>query len=391
MHDNVNRTIFLLISLLGVALVDSNLIAPILPEIAESLRTVERMVGYTVVGYSLGAAFGALCVGPLSDQLGRKMFLLLGGLLFALGSLASVWTYSLPAFFLARFVIGIAAGSISALTIASIADVVPYETRGRVMGYVGAAYFAAPILGIPLGAEIAVRFGWQTNYVVLGGLTLCVSVGLLFALETPREIRKSKNFNYMDLLKTKSTIAGAGSAFFVTGGLVGFLLFLSLYLRNNFQLSLQAVSVVLSLTGITGIVGAYGGGFLCDRMGKLRVALISNGILTGCFVSVPFLKGVFLYPVLGIIGLTAAARIAPLQSLITELVSKEYRGTFVALRNTLSQIGGGVAAASASALYGYGFQYVCWLAATFTLIAIVLLWFVDEPGFQPGSSAGLSP
>ena len=94
---------------------------------------------------------------------------------------------------------------------------------------------------------------------------------------------------------------------------------------------------------------------------------------------------------LGIIGLTAAARIAPLQSLITELVSKEYRGTFVALRNTLSQIGGGVAAASASALYGYGFQYVCWLAATFTLIAIVLLWFVDEPGFQPGSSAGLSP
>ena len=390
MHGNVNRTIFLLVALLGVALVDSNLVAPILPEIAESLRTAERMVGYTVVGYSLGAALGALCVGPLSDRLGRKMFLLMGGLLFVLGSLASIWAYALPAFFLARLVIGIAAGSISALTIASIADVVPYETRGRVMGYVGAAYFAAPILGIPLGAEIAVRFGWQANYVILSMLTLCVLVGLLFEFQAFPMIENPKNFNYINLLKTKSTLAGAGSAFFVTGGLVGFLLFLSLYLRNNFQLSLQAVSVVLSLTGITGIIGAYGGGFLCDRIGKVRIALISNAILSVCFFAVPFLKGALLYTVLGVIGLTAAARIAPLQSLITELVSKEHRGTFVAIRNTLSQIGGGVAAASASALYGYGFQYVCWLAATFTLMAIILLSFIDEPNFQPESSTGLS-
>ena len=37
------------------------------------------------------------------------------------------------------------------------------------------------------------------------------------------------------------------------------------------------------------------------------------------------------------------------------------------------------AAAMTSALYEYGFHYICWLASAFTIVALILLLLIDEP------------
>ena len=86
-----------------------------------------------------------------------------------------------------------------------------------------------------------------------------------------------------------------------------------------------------------------------------------------------------MYAALGMVGLSAATRVAPLQSLVTQLVTSEHRGAFVALRNTLSQCGNATAAFLASVLYPYGFQYICWLTAGFSAMAVVLILFIEEP------------
>ena len=64
---------------------------------------------------------------------------------------------------------------------------------------------------------------------------------------------------------------------------------------------------------------------------------------------------------------------------MTQLVSAEERGAYVALRNTLSQIGSATAAGLASVLYEYGFHYICWMTSAFSIAALVLLLFIDEP------------
>ena len=376
------RIVSVLVSLLTLGLVDNQLLAPILPEIAASLGTSEVSVGRSVVGYAIAAAIAALIIGPLSDASGRRRFLIAAGVVFGLGSLLVVAAPSFAVFVGARIVTGASAGIISALVVAAIADVVPYERRGRAMGWVAAAYFAAPVLFVPFATWIADHAGWRTNYVVFAAVSAIVTVAVALWFDEPerhgRAVRSPRA--YIRFLKEgRSTAAGAFSAFFVTGGLTGFLLFLGAYLRSRFGLSLTSVGLVFFITGIASLIGALAAGWLSDRVGKLRVALAGSAALALFLIVVPETGGALMYLTLGLVGLSAAARVAPLQSLVTQLVIAEERGAYVALRNTLSQVGSATAAALASVLYGYGFQYICWMTSAFSIAALLLLLLIDEP------------
>lgn len=379
------RIVSVLVSLLTLGLIDNQFLAPILPEIASSLGTTEVAVGRSVIGYAFAAAVAALIIGPLSDAGGRRTYLIAAGGVFGLGSLLVVVAPSFPIFILARVLAGAAAGTISALVVASIADIVPYHRRGRAMGWVAAAYFAVPVLVVPAAAWIADRAGWRTNYIAFaaGGAIVSVAVALWFIepehhgrpVRTPAQYLRA----YAHFLKVRSTAAGACSAFFVTGGLMGFQLFLYAYLRSRFGMSLSGASLVIFISGIAALAGALSAGWLADRVGKLRVALAGSVALAFFFIVVPETAGGTLYVTLGLVGLSAAARVAPLQSLVTQLVPIEERGAYVALRNTLSQGGSATAAAAAAALYPYGFHYICWMTAGFSVAALLLLLLIDEP------------
>jgi predicted MFS family arabinose efflux permease len=147
------------------------------------------------------------------------------------------------------------------------------------------------------------------------------------------------------------------------------------------------VALVFLLSGVASLAGAMGAGHVADRMGKLRVALAGSIVLALVLFAVPYASGFLLYAVLGLVGLSAAARVAPLQSLVTELVPAESRGAYVAFRNTLSQSGQAVAAILAAALYGRGFEYVCYFTAALSLLAFFVLLCIDEPGAAPSPGA----
>jgi predicted MFS family arabinose efflux permease len=374
------RALSVLVSLLGLGLLDNQVIAPVLPHIASTLGTSAGSIGRTVSGYAVAAAIAALVVGPLSDRHGRKRFLVGAGVILTLGSFLVVLADDFATFALARLITGAAAGIVSALVVAAIGDLVPYERRGRAMGWVAVAYFAAPILGVPVAATLADRFGWRVNYVGFAVLGVVIALAIAWWLReagsTPPVARRR---NYGKFFKSVSTAAGACSAFFVTGGLTGFLLYLGAYLEGRFGLSVTQVGLVFLLAGASSLAGALAAGRIADRVGKVRVAVLGSVALAACLIAVPFLSGFPLYGLLGLVGLAAAARVAPLQSLVTELVSQEERGAYVALRNTLSQGGNATAAAVGAALYESSFDYVCWMTAGFSVAAVLLLLWIEEP------------
>jgi predicted MFS family arabinose efflux permease len=374
------RVVVVLVSLLGLGLVDSQVIAPLLPEIARSLETSSASVGRTVSGYAAAAAVAALVVGPWSDGAGRKRFLVGAGLVIGVASALVALTPAFFGFALARVVAGAGAGIVSALAVAAIADAVPYERRGRAMGWVATAYFAAPILGVPVASWVGDALGWRANYAgfALFGCVAALAVHGWFHEGAP-SVPSGPRRGYLSFLKSRSTAAGAVSAFFVTGGLTGFLLFLGAYLQERIGLSLTEVGLVFLLSGLASLGGALGAGRISDRLGKLPVALVASVALAALLVLVPEFHGAALYVLLGLVGLAAAARVAPLQSVITELVPAESRGAYVALRNTMSQGGNATAAVVASAVYERGFEYVCWLTAGFSLVAFWLLFWIKEP------------
>jgi predicted MFS family arabinose efflux permease len=285
---------------------------------------------------------------------------------------------------------GAGAGVISALSIAAIADVVPYERRGRSMGWVATAYTAAPIFGVPIATWVAEAFGWRANFVAFAasGAFLGLAVQAWFREGERSPVGEAGSRRYLSFFTSRGTAFGALSAFFITGGVTGFLLFLGAYLQRQIGLTLGQVGMVFLGSGVASLAGAFGAGRLSDRVGKTRVALAGCLSLALLLLAVPQVDGPLLYATLGLVGVSIAARLAPLQSIVTELVPPASRGAYVALRNTLSQSGNAVAAIGAAALYEHGFEYVCYLAAAFSLTAFVLLFWIEEPRLRPSTGYG---
>jgi DHA1 family inner membrane transport protein len=378
------RAAVALIGLLLLGLVDNQILSPVLREIAGSFQVSVARVGATVTGYALAAAAAALIIGPLSDRFGRLHFILGAGLGFGAGSVLAFFSPGFAVFASARIVTGATAGVISALVVATIADRVPYERRGRAMSWVASAYFAAPILFVPAASWLADRLHWRALYIIFAlGAAALTGMSRKWVKDAGTEGSRARKarVGYIAFLREGSTAAGAISAFFVSGGITVFILYLGAYLGERFGLSVTSIGLVFLLSGAASLAGALGAGPLSDRVGKRPFAIGGSLILAMLVLAVPSLGGgVVLYAALGLTGLAAASRVAPLQSLVTELVSKDDRGAYVALRNTLSQLGIAAAASTGAVLYAKGgYRYVCVLSMVLSLLAAASLGLVKEP------------
>ena len=89
------------------------------------------------------------------------------------------------------------------------------------------------------------------------------------------------------------------------------MLFLGAHLRTEVGLSLSSVGYVFSLSGLAGVFGALAAGRLSDRFGKMRVALAGSTAMVVFLVVVPATAGFVMYAALGMVGLSAATRVAP--------------------------------------------------------------------------------
>ncbi len=376
-----------LFSLLFLGLADNQVLPALFPLIGASLHQTVQTVGLLVVFYSLAAALASFFVGSLSDRYGRRPFLRGGALLFALASAAAAGVSSFTGLAAARALTGLAAGSLSTCAIAFAGDWFIYRVRGKAMGWISTAYFAAP-LAVPLAGLMADRAGWRRvflGFTVLGALTAAASLTLpedrVAAHSTPQKLGETWRI-FRAFLARRDTSAMLGIAFLVSGGLVSFLTYLGAWLQRSFGLSTTAIGLVFALGGGLAVISSPAGGALSDRFGKRWVSISSNVFLAPALLLVPLLPwGAGLLAAVGAVGVGVAVRQGPITALVTEMVPANERGSFVALRNICSQLGIGAAVFIGGFLYErHGYLAVTSLCAGMTaLVAILLATHIAEP------------
>lgn len=384
----VTINLFLLL-FLGVA--DNQMISPLLPLIQKSFHLNVSVVGTLVVAYSVAAALSSLVSGALSDHYGRKLFLVGSALVFALVSLLTHWVSSFPMFLVLRFLVGLCAGTISTCTIALASDVFPYEVRGRAIGTISSAYFAALILGVPIGSLVADRFEWPYVFPGIAAVALVIAISNWIFL--PHRIPVALNSSGGSLLRDRlrlfgrfflhgERLAAVIMAFFVSGGIVGLITYIGVWLNSAFQVPVRMIGIIFLLSGVVSLAGAPLGGVLADRWGKRHISIVSNLFLAASILAIPWMRWGFpLFVMFGLLSLSAAFRQGPITALITELVEENQRGSFVALRNIFSQLGIASAAFLGGVIFaGWGYGGVAVMCAVFTLVVVwLLVQYIREP------------
>ena len=91
----------------------------------------------------------------------RKRFIQAGLVCFSVTCAGAFASASFETFLLARLLSGVATGAIVTAATSYAADYFSYDRRGRAMGILSTAYFAAAILGIPAATTIAGHWGWR--------------------------------------------------------------------------------------------------------------------------------------------------------------------------------------------------------------------------------------
>jgi predicted MFS family arabinose efflux permease len=385
----VVMTVLFLVFFLGIS--DNQMVSPLLPLIAREFNLASGEAGKLIgPAYALAAALIALIVGPASDRLGRRRFLLYAALLFGVSLLSVLFIRDIRMLAGVRFFTGLAAGTFSTCSIAYVGDYFPYERRGVAMSVVNSGYFAALVAGVPISSILAERYGWRSGFGAFGVIAILVFLLILLLLPADEPAKGSGNgldresrrlARMTDVFATTERRAAIMAAFFVSAGFVGFIFYLGSWLGKAFHLETRQIGFIFIGVGFVSLVGSLAAGPIADRYGKRGLSIISTAVLSAMLLLIPVtgwgpvLLGTFL-----VASLAYAFRQGPLQALATEMVPREARGALVAVRTTTSQMGIAISTAACGLLYDrYGYSAVGALSAALTLGAGLCIYLMREP------------
>ena len=167
---------------IAFGLLAMTLCLPSMQEWGTIFSTSQADVQLTFSGYVV--AYGALQLvyGPLSDHHGRKPILMLGLAVAGLASIMAALATDITTLTAARVLQGAGSAASMVVSRSMVQDLFTGPQRTRVMAYIGMALGMCPPLATLIGGQIHVRYGWQTNFVLLAALAAVLLVAAWLGL-----------------------------------------------------------------------------------------------------------------------------------------------------------------------------------------------------------------
>lgn len=202
-NSKSSMSLALIVFLLGIFMgaIDSGIVSPARPIIANSLNIAESASIWVVTIYTLAYAVSMPITGKLSDRYGRKKVYMISILLFALGSLLcgiSNFLGSYNFLLFSRVIQALGGGGIMPIATAYIGSSFPEEKRGSALGVVGAIFGISTIIGPTIGSLI-LNIAGNDNWGFLFFINLPISIIILLLANKIKENNSQETLKQMDL------------------------------------------------------------------------------------------------------------------------------------------------------------------------------------------------
>ena len=271
-------------------------VSPVLPLYAQAFDVTASAVGMAVAIYGLARFLIAMPIGRLSDMLGRRTALALGGLLSTTGNLWCAWAADFPEFVAARFIAGAGAGAVITTGHVVLADITRPEWRGRAIGiYQGTFIFAVGIGPFP-GGWLAENWGLEAPFVACGLASLAAGAIAWFAVGETRDMagngQTAGQGPAPDFLRQLRLVfsnrafllvswVGFINAFSRTGGLFTIVPLLG---ASSLGLGTVEIGFGIALGSVLGLLAAWPAGMVADRFGRKNVIVPATAISGGAML-----------------------------------------------------------------------------------------------------------
>ena len=377
---NEKRLLFILATVQFCHIIDFMIIMPLGKTIMETFDISPGQFAWVVSAYAGAALMGNLISTAFIDRFDRRTALLFLFCGFTLGTLACAFA---PSYFLLlafRSLTGIFGGTLGALVLAIIGDVIPLERRASAMGWVMTAFSAASVVGVPSGIWIAAEYGWNSPFIVTAALSGIFVVLAWFFVPSLRGHLEGEAARTRDAEKVieaeegiQDTVAlpptgevvarkhglarvvdpfvqifsdsnqRAALLFTMTLMLGHFTIipFIAPYMQINVGFGDKQVSLIYLIGGLLTVVLLPLFGRLADRYGRMRIFTIASFFALGSIYALTNLQTESVAVALVATSsffVVASGRNVPATTMITSVVRPENRGGFMSIRQSVNEM-----------------------------------------------------
>ena len=358
-HLTPKRERWLLLTLASIqftSVLDFMIMMPLGPQLTELFGISASEFGFLVSAYTFSAGLSGLLAATYIDRFGRKRMMLTLYPLFGAAALACSFAPTFAWLMMARVASGFFGGVLMALSQTIVAEVIPFERRGRAMGVVMTSFSVATVAGVPLALFLASHFNWHAPFLAIA---LMVSVCALGAAKTLPSLKGhlaahpigDSAPNMLANLRLVLVDPNHLRAYAMSSSMVfaGFAVipYITLYLQGNAGFKPEQIPYVYLTGGICTLISARLIGHWSDRAGKAyafrRLALLMPLPLLAMTFSADLpMVGVLL--VSSVLFVVMSGRMIPGMALIGAAADPRRRGSFMTLNSAVQSLAMGLAA-----------------------------------------------
>lgn len=268
-------TIFITVTGVGIVI-------PLLPIFAHDMGASGLYIGMIFGSFSLSRTFLLPVFGRLSDKKGRKPFLLMGLIGYAITSLVFIFANNVESLIIVRFFQGIASAMIMPVVQAYIGEITNKGSEGYSMGLFNMSMFASLSLGPLMGGVLKDAFSMDFAFGCMGLLSaLGLFLSIIFLPPVSKEKTKPRSHSPVSLtllIKNRDILALVTVRLAYTACIGVIWCFVPLFADKTFSLSSTATGFLLMLgIFISGILNLPMG-YIADKINK-NLMVTTGGII----------------------------------------------------------------------------------------------------------------
>lgn len=376
---------WLAVALDGFDLVVLGAVIPTLLESGDLGFTGPSVTLAATVGL-VGVGLGAVCIGPLTDRVGRRISLMGCIALFSVLTLALAWAPNVEVFTALRFLGGLGLGACLPTALAYMTEQAPPGRGGSAVTRMMTGYHVGAVLTALLAIVVIPRLGWEMMF-VLGGVAGLLTLPLMWwrlpesvAFERAQQRREAGE-------GTPVTQVVRGRFLRISLGIwaASFMGLLIVYGLNTWLPGIMAEAgysidaslgllLALNLGAVTGLLVA---GKVADSRGNKRTVLLWFGIAAVflALLSIRLESTVLVYAAVFLAGVFVFSAQVLVYAFVGHLYPADVRGTALGMSAGVGRVGAivgpflGGALVSAGVAYPWGF-YAFAAAALLALLAL---------------------